>query len=95
MRSGWRSPYVTAPDGSWRTMPASRSAGYAAGAWSHGNWFCGFWIGLHLAAYLRTLNERHLGWATERMLLVAPRADDPNTHDIGFISGAAQSLCST
>ena len=43
-------PYVTAPDGSWRTMPASRSAGYAGDAWSHGNWFCGFWIGLHLAA---------------------------------------------
>jgi unsaturated chondroitin disaccharide hydrolase len=78
-------PYVTAPDGSWRTMRASRSAGYTGGAWSHGNWFCGFWVGLHLAAYLWTLNERHLGWAKERMLLVAPRADDPNTHDIGFI----------
>ena len=25
-------PYVTAPDGTWRTMPASRSAGYAGDA---------------------------------------------------------------
>lgn len=82
---GLEFPYVTAPDGSWRTMPASRSAGYTGGAWSHGNWFCGFWVGLHLAAYLWSLDERHLDWATERMLLVAPRADDPNTHDIGFI----------
>jgi unsaturated chondroitin disaccharide hydrolase len=78
-------PYVTAPGGSWRTMSASRSAGYADDAWSHGNWFCGFWVGLHLAAYLWTGEERHLAWARERMVLVAPRADDPNTHDIGFI----------
>ncbi len=78
-------PYVTAPDGTWRTMPASRSAGYAGDAWSHGNWFCGFWVGLHLAAHLRTGDERYLVWAKERMVLVAPRAADPNTHDIGFI----------
>ena len=78
-------PYVTAPDGSWRTMPASRSAGYAGDAWSHGNWFCGFWVGLHLAAHLWTGEQRYLDFAKERMVLVAPRADDPNTHDIGFI----------
>ena len=76
-------------------MPASRSAGYAGDAWSHGNWFCGFWVGLHLAAYLWTRDERHLGFAKERMVLVAPRADNPNTHDIGFIFGAARSRCST
>ncbi len=87
-------PYVTAPDGSWRTMPASRSAGYVGDAWSHGNWFCGFWVGLHLAAHLWTGEQRHLEWARERMVLVAPRADDPNTHDIGFIFwGSAIPLC--
>ena len=78
-------PYVTAPDGSWRTMPASRSAGYAGDAWSHGNWFCGFWVGLHLAAHFWTGEQRYLDFAKERMVLVAPRAADPNTHDIGFI----------
>ena len=41
-------PYVTAESGAWRTMPASRSAGYDGDAWSHGNWFCGFWVGLLL-----------------------------------------------
>jgi unsaturated chondroitin disaccharide hydrolase len=82
-------PYVTAPDGSWKTMPASVSAGYAGDAWSHGNWFCGFWIGLLLAAHLHTGEARYLKLAKERMVLVAPRADDPNTHDIGFIFWAS------
>jgi unsaturated chondroitin disaccharide hydrolase len=84
-RIGVEFPYVTAPDGSWRTLPASVSAGYSGDAWSHGNWFCGFWVGLLLAAHLRTGEERYLDWAVERMQLVAPRALDPNTHDIGFI----------
>jgi len=78
-------PYVTAPDGSWKTLPASLSAGYAGEAWSHGNWFCGFWVGLHLIAHVYTGDDRHLTWARERMRLVSPRAADPNTHDIGFI----------
>lgn len=82
---GVRFPYVTKPDGSWDTMPASVSAGYTEDAWSHGNWFCGFWIGLHLVAHLHGGKDEHLTIATERMRLVAPRSHDPNTHDIGFI----------
>lgn len=78
-------PYVTAPDGHWRTQPASVSAGYAGSAWSHGNWFCGFWVGVLLASYLRTSNVKYLEWAGERMRLVSQRAEDRNTHDIGFI----------
>lgn len=78
-------PHVTAPDGRWTTVPASVSAGYDGEAWSHGNWLCGFWVGLLLAAYRRTEDPRCLTWALERMRLVAQRADDPNTHDIGFI----------
>jgi unsaturated chondroitin disaccharide hydrolase len=78
-------PYVTAPNGSWEVMPASLSAGYRGADWSHGNWFCGFWIGLHLAAYLQTGNEKHREIAEERLRLIAIRAEDGNTHDIGFI----------
>lgn len=78
-------PQLTAPDGSWITLPASLSAGYQGQAWSHGNWFCGFWVGLLCASYLRTNDKKYLGWMRERMQLVAQRADDPNTHDIGFI----------
>jgi unsaturated chondroitin disaccharide hydrolase len=78
-------PVLTGADGRWITQTASVSAGYRGDAWSHGNWFCGFWVGLLLASYLQTGNERYLVWARERMQLVAQRADDPNTHDIGFI----------
>ena len=78
-------PQLTAPDGRWITLPASLSAGYHGTAWSHGNWFCGFWVGLLAASYLRTDNKKYLGWLRERMRLVAQRAEDGNTHDIGFI----------
>lgn len=78
-------PHVTAPDGSWIRLPASLSAGYTGSSWSHGNWLCGFWVGLLLASYLRTGENKYLVWARERMRLVAQRAEDPNTHDIGFI----------
>lgn len=88
-RIGVAFPYVTAPDGGWDTMLASESAGYTGDAWSHGNWFCGFWVGLLLAAYLHRGDARHLRIARERMKLVAQRADDPNTHDIGFIFNAS------
>lgn len=78
-------PHVTASDGRWQTYPASWSAGYSGSAWTHGHWTCGFWVGLLIASYLHTSDQRYLTWARERMRLVAQRADDPNTHDIGFI----------
>lgn len=78
-------PYVTDPDGKWRTMSAGRSAGYEEMGWTHGNWFCGFWVGLHLAAYLHSGDPTALETARQRMRLVAQRKQDPNTHDIGFI----------
>lgn len=84
-RLGIEFPYVTSPTGAWETMPASLSAGYQGAAWSHGNWFCGFWVGLMLAAHLHTGDERYRRIAEERLRLIAIRADDGNTHDIGFI----------
>lgn len=78
-------PHVTAENGAWVKLPASLSAGYTGQAWSHGNWLCGFWVGLLLASHLHTGQQRYLSWARERMRLVAQRAEDPNTHDIGFI----------
>ncbi|MHB8727250.1 MAG: glycoside hydrolase family 88 protein [Casimicrobiaceae bacterium] len=78
-------PHVTSPDGRWETYPASWSAGYLGDAWSHGHWTCGFWVGLLVAAHLHTGEGKYLEWARERMRLVAQRAVDANTHDIGFI----------
>ncbi len=83
---GTQFPYVTLADGSWDLMPVSHSAGYREGKnWDHGNWFCGFWVGLLVAAYLHSRNEKFLRLAEDRMVLVTERADDGNTHDIGFI----------
>ena len=85
-RIGTQFPYVTRPDGSWELMPVGHSAGYREGGnWDHGNWFCGFWVGLLVAAYLHSKDENFLRRAEDRMVLVAERADDGNTHDIGFI----------
>jgi unsaturated chondroitin disaccharide hydrolase len=86
-------PYVTGPDGRWQTMPASVSAGYSATGWSHGNWFSGFWIGLLLTAYLHRGDERYLTLAHERFQLLAPRAADGNTHDIGFLFWSSAAPC--
>ncbi|MGH7121208.1 MAG: hypothetical protein ACREFP_19825 [Acetobacteraceae bacterium] len=86
---GMEFPYVTAPDGKWRTLPAGLSGGYGPEGWSHGNWFCGFWVGLLLIAYLHTHDDRFRALALDRLRLVAPRADDPRTHDIGFIFQAS------
>jgi unsaturated chondroitin disaccharide hydrolase len=83
---GTRFPYVTHEDGSWDLMAVSNSAGYRDNRnWDHGNWFCGFWVGLLAAAKVHSGDEKFLELARERMVLVAERADDPNTHDIGFI----------
>ncbi|MSO81203.1 MAG: glycosyl hydrolase [Alphaproteobacteria bacterium] len=84
-RIGITFPYVTEPSGAWALMPASVSAGYSDTGWSHGNWFCGFWVGLLVAAGLHTRSDAYFGLARERMRLVTQRTDDPNTHDIGFI----------
>ena len=84
-RIGTDFPYVTDATGAWKTLPASLSAGYTPTGWTHGNWFCGFWVGLLLVGFLRTGDERFRDRALTRMRLVAPRAADPNTHDIGFI----------
>ena len=76
-------PYATGPLGAWRTMPGSRTEAYT-GQGSFGNWFCGFWIGMLLAAFLRSGRRRFLESANARLRSIVPHAEDRNTHDIGF-----------
>ncbi len=76
-------PYATDASGAWRTKPASQTEGYT-GEGSFGNWFCGFWIGMLLAAFLRSGRRRFLDTAMSRMRSVVPHSDGRNTHDIGF-----------
>jgi unsaturated chondroitin disaccharide hydrolase len=78
-------PIYTDAQGSWVTQYASVSAGYTGDAWSHGNWHCGFWVGLLLASHIHTGEARYLELARERLRLIEHRANDPHTHDIGFI----------
>src|SRR4051795_13503817 len=70
LRLGTSFPYVTDANGQWKTMRASVSAGYTPSGWTHGNWFCGFWVGLLLVAYLHTEDRTVLDLAIERMRLV-------------------------
>ncbi|MGH2351541.1 MAG: glycoside hydrolase family 88 protein [Chloroflexota bacterium] len=77
-------PHVT-DGGRWRTWPADVYAGWDGDRWSHGNWTCGFWVGLLWLAYLRTGEARFERWARAFGELVAPRQDDQNTHDLGFV----------
>lgn len=77
-------PHVT-DDGRWRTWPATVYAGWDGDQWSHGNWTCGFWVGLNWLAYAHTGQPRFRSWANEFGERVAPRAHDSNTHDIAFV----------
>ena len=76
-------PYTTDTSGAWRTKPASQTEAYT-GEGSFGNWFCGFWIGMLLAAFLRSGRQHFLDIALLRMRSIVPHSDDRNTHDIGF-----------
>ncbi len=84
LEAGGEFPHVT-DDGRWRTWPADIYAGWEGENWSHGNWTCGFWVGLLWLAFLRTRDPRFERWARRFGELVAPRQNDENTHDIGFI----------
>jgi unsaturated chondroitin disaccharide hydrolase len=76
-------PYATDAFGAWRTKPASQTEGYT-GEGSFGNWFCGFWIGMLLAAFLHSGRQHFLDAAMSRIRSIVPHSDDRNTHDIGF-----------
>ena len=85
-RFGVTFPYVTKPSGEWDTMLASVSAGYAGANWSHGNWFCGFWVGLlsRRASAQRRCGLPH-AWPRNGCAWWPRAPSDGNTHDIGFI----------
>lgn len=77
-------PHVTDGHG-WRTWPADIYAGWDGEQWSHGNWTCGFWVGLLWMAYDHTGDPRFRTWARQFSAPITPRAHDSNTHDIGFV----------
>ena len=85
-------PYTTDAFGAWRTKPGSQTEGYT-GEGSFGNWFCGFWIGMLLAAFLHSGRQHFLDIAISRMRSIIPHSDDRNTHDIGFNLCTSVPIC--
>ncbi|MGN6188523.1 MAG: glycoside hydrolase family 88 protein [Conexibacter sp.] len=77
-------PHVT-DGGRWRTWRADVLGGWQGDAWDHGNWTCGFWVGLLWMAHRRTGGDVFRDWAYAASELLEPRQDDENTHDIGFV----------
>lgn len=79
-------PLYTDPQtGFWITAAADESGGLRDSGWHHGNWMAGFWPGLLWLAYAYTGEERYRQWAVQWLKPLEIRAQDQNTHDVGFL----------
>jgi unsaturated chondroitin disaccharide hydrolase len=83
-RPGDGFPHVT-DAGRWRRLPPSLTGRWGEGGWAHGNWTAGFGVGVLWRLYERTRDSRWAEAAAAALDRLAPRADDGNTHDIGFL----------
>jgi unsaturated chondroitin disaccharide hydrolase len=77
-------PHVT-DGGRWRRLPADRSGGWHGDAWEHGAWTGGFTPGFLWHLYAHTRAPRWAEAARGCLPAIAPRANDPNTHDVGYL----------
>lgn len=71
--------------GRWELLDVGALSSWQAGTYEHGNWTAGFWFGNLWLAALGTGDARYADLARERLPLLAPRADDTTTHDLGFL----------
>jgi unsaturated chondroitin disaccharide hydrolase len=72
-------------DGSWNLLDVEALSSWDGDVYEHGNWTAGFWFGtMWLAA--RGLGDDSIAEATrERLPVLAGRAYDHTTHDLGFL----------
>ncbi len=77
-------PHVTEA-GRWRRLNVESSGRWSDHGWSHGNWTAGFSIGFLWRLYEHTGDARWADAAASRLPILEARADDPNTHDVGFL----------
>ncbi len=71
-------------NGRWVLLPADRLSSWKDGVYEHGNWTAGFWFGvMWLAASAG--NDRAAELARTRLPVLASRAADTTTHDLGFL----------
>jgi unsaturated chondroitin disaccharide hydrolase len=77
-------PHVT-EGGRWQCAAARQTGRWEEGAWRHATWTGGFVAGqLWLASCLRP-DGAFVREARAVVALLAPRADDTTTHDLGFL----------
>lgn len=72
-------------DGRWQLLDVKSTSSWQAGSYEHGNWTAGFWFGEMWLTALGRRDERFIQPAKERLPLLAPRAQDATTHDLGFM----------
>jgi unsaturated chondroitin disaccharide hydrolase len=79
-------PHATRPEGGWELLPAD-GLGYRRpdGTWQNGSWTGGFVAGQLWLAAGRVGDERLAAEARAVTDLLAPRASDATTHDLGFL----------
>jgi len=70
--------------GRWRLLAADQTSTWQGEDYEHGNWTFGFWYGLMWLAD-RTGAAGAAGAARDRLPLLAARAGDRTTHDLGFL----------
>ncbi|MFH5823082.1 glucuronyl hydrolase [Georgenia sp. AZ-5] len=68
----------------WRLLAADQASSWRGEDYEHGNWTFGFWFGLMWLA-ARTGIVGAADAARDRLPVLAPRAADRTTHDLGFI----------
>ncbi len=71
-------------DGRWELLDISELSSWGS-HYEHGNWTAGFWFGVMWLTSLGTGNEAPADLARARLDLLAPRATDHTTHDLGFL----------
>jgi unsaturated chondroitin disaccharide hydrolase len=72
--------------GTWRLLDVDARSSWQGETYEHGNWTAGFWFGtMWLAALGRDHDPDITEVAQERLPLLAPRAYDHTTHDLGFL----------
>jgi unsaturated chondroitin disaccharide hydrolase len=89
-------PHYT-ENGQWTLLAADALSSWGDGsstqdvAYEHGNWTAGFWFGVMWLLALDGDDEA-AELASSRLALLAPRAEDTTTHDLGFLFSPAYVL---
>jgi len=71
--------------GSWRLLGIDRRSAWRQDVYDHGNWTAGFWYGVMWLLAAGSGDGRAAGLARSRLPLLATRAGDWTTHDLGFL----------